>query len=426
MANKVAKLKRKQRIKKIKACSKKLAIVVRNVAISAIIISVVFTGTVFGIHKFKTNVEKAFLQSAGLYKQVTIDNNRTINVASYGNTESKHTIVPISDIGVQDLSVFMQHMAATVKDEIRVALIDRAGYGFSQDSFEEQTINQIISDYRIALQKSGIKGPYVLLAHQFGGVYATYWATNYPDEIEGVIYLDGTPILESTKINNQEPTVKDWIGTTFCKIGFHRMAYHDYYAYAAKALTKQEAKCSKALNTHGLQTIAQISERALMGDNFNEVLKSFKQTDIPKLYVSSQNAFGTEKDVIKYYEYENTQRKELGLDPFYVFTDDTKRVSDDAQKFIAESKEKYKTVTKPFVEALGNCQLTRMPGDEKIYEHKPEGLVDIIKDFINYLDGDEHAIKDFYDDNKVINWENFQEEHKAEDEIPKPKQLYHE
>jgi hypothetical protein len=151
-----------------------------------------------------------------------------------------------------------------------------------------------------------------------------------------------------------------------------------------------------------------------MGDNFKTVLNSFKATNMPKMYISSANAFTTEKDVIKYYEYKNEQCEELGLEPFYVLGENKEQVEEDVEKFISECKNKYKTTTKAFSKSLGNCQLTRIPGDSKIYEHKPEGVTDAIKDFLLYLNGDIGGIKEYYDDSKVINWENYQEEHKAE------------
>lgn len=42
----------------------------------------------------------------------------------------------------------------------------------------------------MALDKAGIKGPYVLCPHSLSGLEALYWAQKYPDEVEAIVGLD--------------------------------------------------------------------------------------------------------------------------------------------------------------------------------------------------------------------------------------------
>jgi hypothetical protein len=256
-----------------------------------------------------------------------------------------------------------------------------------------------------------------LLAHEFGGVYATYWASLYPDEIKGIVYLDGTVISEEAEIVDYKPSREDKIDSILCRFGFQRILYHNYYNFSVKALNAQEAECSRALNTHSIKTSAQLSELSLIKENFETVLKEFKSNDIPKLYLSASNAFRTENDVENYYEYKNQQNKELGKEMLYDLTQDEEVVAKHFQEFIENSTKKYEEETKPFVETLGNCKLARIPGDVKIYEQKPEGLTDALIDFVWYLSGDEDRIKELYEGSKLVDWEHFQEElEKAEEE----------
>lgn len=404
------------RAKKIRTTTKSIAKVVRNIVVATLSVVTVGTLSVFAMHAINTSTEKTMLSHAGLYKLVEVEEGRSINVSSYGNPEAKHTLVTISGLEVQDFTVFSQHITATLKDTLRVAFIDRAGYGYSDDSSDPQTVDQIISDYRTALTKAGIEGPYVLMAHEFGGVYATYWAIQYPDEIEGILYLDGTELLDSTEIKSVPTEIKDTAKSYLYKLGFHRIDYHEFYNHHSKALTQQESQCSKALNTHSVQTLAQLSEKALLEENFNKVMSVLTETEMPKLYLSVSNAFRSEKDVIKYFEYKNQQNEELGLPPYYELTDNTEQVSKDALEIIDAATKRYETNTKKFAGLLGNCHVARMPGDEKIYEQKPEGVTEALVDFLLYLDGSLWTLDDYYDDSKVINWENYKEEHQAESE----------
>jgi uncharacterized LabA/DUF88 family protein len=134
-------------------------------------------------------------------------------------------------------------------------------------------------------------------------------------------------------------------------------------------------------------------------------------TKIKKLYLSATNAFNTEKDVIKFFEYKNKQNEELGLAPYYELSDDEEQVAKDANEIIKDAQKRYETNTLAFAELLGNCHVARMPGDSKIYEQKPEGVTEALADFLLYLDGSHWTLDDYYDDTKVANWENYKEEH---------------
>ena len=63
----------------------------------------------------------------------------------------------------------------------------------SSDTKEERTVEEIVEEYRMALKYSTSTKQYILMAHSIGGMYAEYWASLYPDEVEAIIYLDATP-----------------------------------------------------------------------------------------------------------------------------------------------------------------------------------------------------------------------------------------
>ena len=54
-----------------------------------------------------------------------------------------------------------------LKDDYEIIYIDRAGYGYSDDTSIEQTVERVVSDYRNALNSAGIEGPYILLPHSY-------------------------------------------------------------------------------------------------------------------------------------------------------------------------------------------------------------------------------------------------------------------
>jgi hypothetical protein len=394
---------------------------IRNVLVTFFLLLVAGLCTITVHHFINTKIDIEHMQQQGLYNLVQVEEGRRINVSLLGPVDAEHTIVTIADIGVQDFGVFAQKIVDTKTENTNVAVIDRAGSGFSDDTTLPQTIDQIISDYRTALTNAGVQAPYVLLSHGFGGVYATYWASQYPDEVEGIIYLDGTPMLETTAIQNKQLSTEDYIMMAAYKMGFQRMVYHNHYDHYPAGLTIMDAVCIRASNVHSVYTMAYLSEISLMGNNFNKAKESLEKTNIPKVYVSSANSFKSNGVVENYFEYKNQQLVKLGKDPIYSIDADGNGDTTEISNFIRDAQKKYKDETKPFVKLLGSCQLVNAPGDAKIYEHKLNAVLDIVKDFTKFLDGKIDCLDYYYDDEERVGWEEYEEnKHQEEEQATAP------
>ena len=103
-----------------------------------------------------------------------------------------------------DYSVTERRMTECLEKENTVVFIDRAGYGLSDDTDNEMTIDYRVEDYRKALNNAGVKAPYVLMPHSIGGAYASYWVSKYPDEIEAIVFLDGTQLSDDMGLEEIE------------------------------------------------------------------------------------------------------------------------------------------------------------------------------------------------------------------------------
>jgi pimeloyl-ACP methyl ester carboxylesterase len=67
---------------------------------------------------------------------------------------------------------------------------DRAGLGQSDPGPKPRSAKQIATELHAALQKSGIKPPYVMVGHSFGGIYVRVFADLYPKEVVGIVLID--------------------------------------------------------------------------------------------------------------------------------------------------------------------------------------------------------------------------------------------
>jgi pimeloyl-ACP methyl ester carboxylesterase len=67
---------------------------------------------------------------------------------------------------------------------------DRAGLGQSDLGPKPRSAKQIATELHVALQKSGVKPPYVMVGHSFGGIYVRVFADMYPKEVVGMVLID--------------------------------------------------------------------------------------------------------------------------------------------------------------------------------------------------------------------------------------------
>ncbi len=68
---------------------------------------------------------------------------------------------------------------------------DRAGFGWSDPGPKPRTSQQIVTELHSLLSKAGVRKPYIFVGASFGGHTARLFAKQYPDEVAGIILLDG-------------------------------------------------------------------------------------------------------------------------------------------------------------------------------------------------------------------------------------------
>ena len=181
--------------------NKALKVIGRILLIMLVVLLLFVLGT-FIFHRVKTNQALELLKEKGYYNPVSVGE-YSLNVAKFGNENGVHTIVGLAGLGMGDYAVAARQMTASLEENNQVVFVDRAGYGFSGDTDHNMTLEHIVEDYRNALKNAGVEAPYILMPHSIGGAYANYWVSEYPEEIEAVIFVDGSQLSADAFAENE-------------------------------------------------------------------------------------------------------------------------------------------------------------------------------------------------------------------------------
>lgn len=213
------------------------------VSISAVLILALIL--IYTYHSFQLNKESGLLKSEGTLTEI---GNKKINVYSEGSGENTYVFMP--GLGIAAPVYEMKGLYSEFSTENKIAVLERAGYGYS-DVFEDgRDIDAILEQSRQALVQSGHKPPYILMPHSLSGLEAIYWAQKYPSEVKAIIAIDvGLPkqyAMEPMSISNSL-AIRGM--SLLTKIGLHRLvpsAAYNPEVIQQSFLTEEEKERYKA------------------------------------------------------------------------------------------------------------------------------------------------------------------------------------
>ncbi|MDP7978096.1 alpha/beta fold hydrolase [Bacillus sp. WLY-B-L8] len=324
---------------------RKLCKVLKNIFVAFIAVILLVLVSVCIYHNYQLSEESALIKSKGTSVYF---NNKKMNVYNEGSGED--TYVFMSGAGIAAPVYELKGLYSKFSKENKIAVIERAGYGYSDTFKDDRDIDTILEQTRKALIQSGNKPPYILMPHSLSGLEAIYWAQKYPNEIKGIIALDiGLPQQYVTQKLGQVDTLKVKGMNIFTKIGLHRLipslAYNPE-VIRQSFLTEQEKEVYKAI-----------------------AYKQFFNDDM-------------EQELLQVYE---NGRKSIHLP----FPKETPILFIDAvaeqYKNSKYTKQKYENY-KDFAKQLSKSEVVQISGTHCIYLYEPDEIYNLAMEFMNKKD----------------------------------------
>ncbi len=324
------------------------------------ILCVLFIAGLYFFNRISLKKESELIHQKG--QLVEIDGK---NMNIYTEGDGGKTLVFMAGANTPAVIYDFKPLFSQLTDEYKVAVIEKFGYGYSDNYDGDRSLSTMLRQDREALKKAGIKGPYILCPHSASGLEAISWAQQYPDEVEAIIGLDmAVPEqfdyqigdFDKVKTQTYEETTEE---EAFYDFWMYDMGGYRLYpiakifpASASDKLTKEEQAEYKAVTyrwysqfyktamfREGLATVQQIQDY--------KALRNAEIPDVPTLLFVSQDEATF-----------NAMLGENGL-------------------------EKWKKIHENYIEGLSNGRIINLACGHYVHVEAPEQISNELKEFIN-------------------------------------------
>lgn len=202
--------------------------------------------------------------------------------------------VIVLDMGIGGNMLYWNGVQEEIAQFAHVVSFDRAGIGWSEKSPFERTSYNIIEETRKLLKASGIKGPYIIVGHSFGGLNARIYAKKYKDEVAGIVLVDSSHEDQENDLPRSKAFMNRVLDTHFLhpfisglsKVGGIRL--YRFFSGDSENFSPDRYKVSKAKESSNKFIDTLLEEWRLFGKNL-EYARRFDRDlgDIPVTVVTA-------------------------------------------------------------------------------------------------------------------------------------------
>jgi len=257
----------------------------------------------------------------------------------YAEGRGDQTLVFMSGLGTSspyyDFKVLFEKLA----DDYRIAVVERAGYGWSEISAADRNLDTVLNETRTALKLAGEKAPYVLFPHSLAGLEAIYWANLYPDEITAIIGLD--PLVPGyIEQTDEKPSLSPLI-TILTRTGLVRNqpeVFNNNFEAAKKGhLTKKETEIARTIFYRRVQT-KNMWEEVEMVESNSQLVSKQNISEVPfYAFISAENEEKLWRNTIIAYAEENSGQTYILEGDHYIHLDQPQLIAEKSREIIEKT-----------------------------------------------------------------------------------------
>lgn len=156
----------------------------------------------------------------------------------------------------------------TVQPELskttKVCSYDRAGYGWSEPQPGPRDADQIATQLHALLQQAGVTGPIILMGHSMGGLYIRDYASHYPENLVGLIFVDAITPVQPGQLSPE------------LRADLYEIPTYEYYIFSMTyglGIPRVMGECSKVyagFEEHTERMLAESVCNSLLGEIWKE------------------------------------------------------------------------------------------------------------------------------------------------------------
>lgn len=268
--------------------NRRVWVVFRNIFFAVIILMLGW----FVFHQSMNTIEQNKYEAIG--ELVEVDEK---NMHVFIKGEGANTILLMPGLGtaapVLDYEPLINELSKTNK----VVVVEPFGYGWSELTEKERTVENIVEETRTALQKSNIEGPYILMPHSLSGIYSMYFANTYPDEVKAIIGIDPTLPQVLDYFNEPAPTMIElmgWIAPTgIARLVMTIMPNEFLPIDEEENYTAENIKMTKAISSWKGYNSNIVNETNEIGNNVKKTMSMSFPSDLPVMIFTTKDAQAT-------------------------------------------------------------------------------------------------------------------------------------
>ncbi|WP_225228750.1 alpha/beta fold hydrolase [Bacillus sp. PS06] len=215
------------------------------------------------------------------------------NMHIYTKGDGDNTILLLSGLGTAAPTLDFEPLINELSKSNKVVVVEPFGYGWSDITNKERTVENIIDEIRMALKESNIQGPYILMPHSISGIYCMYFANTYPEEVKAIIGIDPTLPQALEYFGENPPTMPKYL-SYLAPTGIARLAlYMDSESFLPIAesdtYSEENLKITKAISAWKGYNKNIVTEANALKYNINQTVTMTFPDNMPVLFFTTKD-----------------------------------------------------------------------------------------------------------------------------------------